>query len=186
MTAAPKRLSADQYLAREERAKQRSEFVAGEVYAMVGTSMLHNRLCLNFSGALLAALAKKPCHVFMSDVKLRVEKLDAFFYPDVMVSCGVVLDQTKSFLSDAQLVIEVLSKGTSNIDRELKLQAYRKLPSLKEYVLVSQARRQVELYRRGPDVGWTYLSFEGDQTIKLESVGMKLPLATIYAGTKVT
>ena len=83
-------------------------------------------------------------------------------------------------------MIEVLSKGTSNIDRELKLQAYRKLPSLKEYVLVSQGKRQVELYRRGPDVGWTYLSFEGEQTMKLESVSMKLPLSTLYAGTKVS
>lgn len=184
MTAAHKRLSADQYLAREDRAKERSEFVAGEVYAMVGTSLLHNRLSLNFSRALITALAKKPCQVFMSDVKLRVAKLDAFFYPDVMVSCGIALDQTKLFITDAQLVIEVLSPSTEKVDRELKLKAYRKLPSLQEYVLVSQEQRQVELYRRGPDVGWTYLSFERDQVIKLESVGLKLPLRTLYAGTK--
>ena len=118
-------------------------------------------------------------------MKLRVAKLDAFFYPDVMVSCGIALDQTKAFIADAQLVIEVLSPGTEKVDRDLKLKAYRKLPSLQEYVLVSQEHRQVELYRRGPDVGWTYLSCEGDETIKLESVGLKLPLRTIYADTKV-
>lgn len=185
MTAAQKRLSAEQYLAREERAKERSEYVAGELYAMVGTSLLHNRLAGNLFTALSVGLRKKPCQVFIENVKLRVAKLDAFFYPDVMVSCGLTHDQSKHFVSDAQLVIEVLSPSTEKVDRDLKLKAYRKLPSLREYVLVSQERRQVDLYRRGRDIGWTYLSFEGDQTIKLESVGLKLAMRTIYADTKV-
>jgi Uma2 family endonuclease len=102
-----------------------------------------------------------------------------------MVSCGAQVDQSRLFLTDAQLVIEVLSPSTEKVDRDLKLNAYRKLPSLQEYVLVSQDKRQVELYRRGPDIGWTYLSFARDRVVKLESIGLKLPLNTIYAGTKV-
>jgi Uma2 family endonuclease len=185
MTAAQKRISAEQYLVREARAKTRSEFIAGEVYAMVGTTLLHNRLAGNIYASVRGAIAKKPCEAFMTDVKLRVAKLDAFFYPDVMVSCGAQIDQSKLFLTDAQLVIEVLSPSTEKVDRDLKLNAYRKLPSLQEYVLVSQDKRQVELYRRGPDIGWTYLSFARDRVVKLESIGLKLPLNTIYAGTKV-
>ena len=140
---------------------------------------------MNLSQFLVGALKRRPCEVFMSDVKLRVAKLDAFFYPDVMVNCGATVDQSKLFLTDAQLVIEVLSPSTEKLDRDIKLNAYRKLPSLQEYVLVSQDKRQVELYRRGPDIGWTYLSFARDRLVKLESIGLKLPLNTIYAGTKV-
>lgn len=185
MALALKRLSPEQYLAREARAQTRSEYVAGELYAMVGATLRHNRLALNVSRALLVGLAKKRCQVFMSDVKLRVSQLDAFFYPDVMVCCGVELDQSKVFVEDAQLIIEILSSSTEKIDRDLKLKAYRKVPTLKEYVLISQERRQVELYRRAPQIGWTYLSFEGDETAKFESVGLKMSLSAVYASTSV-
>jgi Uma2 family endonuclease len=184
MAAARKHLTPEQYLAREARAKERSEYVAGEVFAMVGSTPTHNKIAGNAYIALVAALKKKPCAVFMSDVKLQIAAADAFFYPDVMVSCGDTLDQSKNYVSDAQLVIEVLSPSTEKNDRAEKLIAYRKLPSLKEYVLVSQDKRQVEVYRR-QDLGWLHLVFEREQVVKLESVGVKLPLRTIYEDTKV-
>lgn len=181
MTAAKQRLSVEEYLAQEEHSEARHEYVAGEVFAMVGTTPLHNQLSLNVASALRAGLKGRPCRVFMSDVKLHVSSADAFYYPDVFVACGAANPTKDAKLAvDAQLVIEVLSEGTCAYDRGDKLHAYRKLPSLQEYVLVSQGLRRVELYRRGPDVGWTFLTFERDEVVELTSVNLKLSLATVY------
>lgn len=186
MTAAKQKLSPEEYLAQEERTQERHEYVAGEVFAMVGTTPLHNQISLNVAFALRTALKGRPCRVFMSDVKLRVVSANAFYYPDVFVTCGAANPAQEAKLAvDAQLVIEVLSEGTSAYDRGDKLHAYRKLPSLQEYVLVSQDLRRVELYRRGPDVGWTFLTFERDEVVKLASLNFELSLATIYEDTGV-
>jgi Uma2 family endonuclease len=185
MTAAKQKLSIEEYLVQEERTQERHEYVAGEVFAMVGATPLHNQISLNLASALRTALKGRPCRVFMSDIKLQVSKADAFYYPDVFVSCGDAAPGKDSrFASDAQLVIEVLSESTA-YDRSDKLHAYRKLSSLQEYVLVSQDLRRVELYRRGPGVGWTFLTFEGDDVVKLASVNLELGLSTIYEDTDV-
>ena len=187
MTAAKQKLSMEEYLAQEERTQERNEYVAGEVLAMVGTTTLHNQISLNVASTLRGALKGRPCRVFMSDVKLRVNSADAFYYPDVFVTCGAANpDKEAKFAVDSQLVIEVPSNSTSSYDRGDKLHAYRKLPSLQEYVLISQDLRRVELYRRGPDVGWTFLTYERDEVVKLTSVNLELSLATIYEDTDVT
>lgn len=180
MKPAQKRLSPEQYLAREKRSKERHEYVAGEVFAMVGTSLAHNTIAGNLYIALVQSLKKRRCEVFMGEVKLHVAKADAWFYPDVMVTCAKDLDPSQSVLTDAELVIEVLSPGTARFDRDVKLFAYRKLPSLREYVLVSQDKRRVEIFRRGPDVGWLHVVFERDQAVRFESVGVKIPMRRIY------
>jgi len=186
MTAAKQRISLEEYLALEERSQERHEYVAGEVLAMVGTTPLHNQISLNVASTLRSALKGRPCRVFMSDIKLRVNSADAFFYPDVFVACGAAAPGKDSMMAtDAQLVVEVLSEGTSAYDRGDKLHAYRKLPSLQEYVLISQNLRRVEVYRRGTDLGWTFLTFEGDQIVKLSSVTLDVPLSTVYEDTDV-
>ena len=186
MTAAKQKLSLEEYLAQEERTQERNEYVAGEVFAMVGTTTLHNQISLNVASTLRGALKGRPCSVFMSDIKLRVKAADAFYYPDGFVACGAARPGSGAKLAeDAQLVIEVLSDGTSSYDRGDKLHAYRKLPSLQEYALISQDLRRVELYRRGPGVGWTFLTFERDEIVKLTSLNLELSLATIYEDTDV-
>jgi Uma2 family endonuclease len=181
MTEAKQKLSVEEYLAHEEQTGERNEYVAGEVFAMVGTTPLHNQISLNVASALRAALKGRPCRVFMSDIKLQVSVADAFYYPDVFVTCHAATPGKGAKLAvDAQLVIEVLSVSTSAYDRGDKLHAYRKLLSLEEYVLVSQDLRRVELYRRGPDVGWTFLTFERDEVVTLTSLNLELPLPAIY------
>lgn len=186
MTAAKQKLSIEEYLAQEERTQERHEYVGGEVFAMVGATPLHNQISLNLAAALRTALKARPCRVFMSDIKLQVQKADAFYYPDVFVSCGeAVPGKDSKFATDAQLVIEVLSDSTGAYDRGDKLHAYRKLSSLQEYVLVSQDLRRVEVYRRGPGAGWTFLTFERDEVVRLASVNTELPLSAIYEDTDV-
>jgi len=180
-------LTAADYLALEESSDLRHEYVAGEVYAMTGGSQRHNRIALNIASRLLAALSGRPCQVFMSDVKLHVARDTAYYYPDVMVTCGGPATATESVVvTDPVVVVEVLSPGTEAIDRREKLAAYRSLPSLGEYVLVSQERMMVEIHRRQGEAGWLYLSGEAGDTLTLESLQVGMPVNDLYAGTDIT
>jgi Uma2 family endonuclease len=180
-------LTEAEYLAFESAGSVRHEYVAGEVYAMAGGSQRHNRIALNVASQLLVHLQGKPCQVFMSDVKLHIARDAAYYYPDVMVVCGeqAAPADASQIVEAPVLVVEVLSPGTETIDRREKLHAYRHLSTLQEYALVSQDARQVELYRRQGDIGWLYITFEPDDIAEFASIGARLPLAEIYAGTDV-
>lgn len=180
-------LSAEAFLAFENTSPDRHEFVSGEVFLMTGGTQRHNRIALNLATALLTHLAGKPCQVFFSDVKLRVERADAYYYPDVMVACGPQHAAANEALAvhDPKLLIEVISPSTETIDRREKLLAYRQLPSLSEYVLVGQERRQVEIYRRDGDIAWRYFSIEESGAAEFGCVDLQISLEQIYAGTDV-
>lgn len=185
MTAGQQKKTVEEYLADEERSQERHEYVAGEVYAMVGGTLRHNRITGNIYVALRAALKGSGCQTFVTDVKLRVREADAFFYPDLFVECGKgERAGTATFATEARLVIEVLSESTEAYDHGAKMLLYRKLPSLQEYVLVWQDRRVVEVFRRA-DIGWTHLVFENDDVVRLESVSASVPVSTIYEDTDV-
>lgn len=175
------------YLAAEESSDVRHEYVAGEVYAMTGGSQRHNRIALNMASTLLSALSGRPCQVFISDVRLHVARDNAYYYPDLMVTCGeqAAAANESVVVRDPVLVVEVLSPGTETIDRREKLAAYRRLPSVREYVLVSQERIVVEIYRRQGEAGWLYLTCQAGDTVALESVQLSVPVAVLYAGTDI-
>lgn len=179
--------SAAEYLAAEELSPIRHEYVNGEIFAMTGGSFRHNRIALNAATALLACLRGSPCQVFINDVRLHIARDNAYYYPDLIVACGEsfrTAGEDKS-VTDPLLVVEVLSPSTENIDRREKLAAYRRVSALAEYILISQNRQQVEIYRRQGDIGWLYLSFEADETVEFASVGLNLPIQELYQGTDV-
>ncbi len=180
-------LSEAEYLAFEEKAPFRHEYVGGEAYLMAGGSQRHNRIAGNAYIALPQALKGKPCQVFINDVKLHVARDNAYYYPDVMVACSdkASAANESQVVSDPVLVIEVLSPSTEATDRREKLHAYRHLPSLREYTLVSQENQQVETYRRQGDLGWLYITYEPGDMLELASVGVTLPIADLYAGTDI-
>lgn len=119
----------------------------------------------------------------MSEVKLNVAKDSAYYYPDVMATRAeqTVAANESQRVTDPVLVIEVLSPGTEAIDRREKLHAYRHLPSLQEYALISQDMQQVEIYRRQGDDGWLYITYEPGDTVEFASVGVTLPIADCRA-----
>ncbi len=180
-------LTEAEYLAFEEASPIRHEFVAGELFALDGVSQRHNRIAGNLTIALMTAFRDKSCQVFMSDVKLHVAQDSAYYYPDVMTTCSEQASAANEsqVVSAPTLVIEVLSPSTETIDRREKLHAYRRLPSLQEYALISQDMQQVEIYRRQGDVGWLYITHEPGDTVEFASVGVTLPIAELYAGTDV-
>ncbi|BCX80450.1 hypothetical protein MIT9_P0023 [Methylomarinovum caldicuralii] len=173
-------VSVADYLSGEQASAIRHEYVAGQVFAMVGATRAHNVVTLNIAAFLRHHLRGTPCTAYMSDMKVCVEAADAFYYPDVAVSCEPLPPQGM-FLSEPVLIVEVLSPSTANIDRREKRLNYQKLSSLREYVLVSPEEIRVEVYRRGGE-GWAELDVyeAGDETVALNSVAAKVPLAEIY------
>jgi len=170
------RLSPDEYLAYEREQSVRHELVEGYLYAMTGSSDRHEEIALNLAAALRAHLRGSRCRVYKGDLKIRVA--DDFYYPDVFVRCGEQRGDTY-FKTDPVLVAEVLSPSTQRYDKGDKRLAYSSLPTLREYVLISQERMLVEVYSRGES--GTCLRLERpDDLLRLESVDFSISLADLY------
>lgn len=169
------------YLAAEQSSDIRHEYVAGQLFAMAGAGETHNRIAGNLFFHLRAATRGTPCGAFIADMKIRVERHDAFYYPDVLLTCD--REDTESLYKQAPcLVAEVLSPSTEVLDRREKLIAYRALVSLRYYLLVSQERRRVELYSLGSDGTWRHQIFEDEGELRLECGGLEIgfSLADVY------
>lgn len=168
-----------EYLEAENSSQIRHEYLNGQVYAMTGGSREHNTIILNIGTQLRSRLRGSGCQVFVSDMKVRVEADNVFYYPDVVVTCNSQ-DTEKFFLTKPCLIVEVLSPSTENIDRREKLLTYKKIEDLQEYVLVSQDEIEVELYRKDRDNNWIKYILGKDDTVILDSVNLQLPMAEIY------
>ena len=146
-------ITADDYLAGEAISPIRHEFVAGEIFAMAGATEEHATIAGNLFALLRAQVRGGPCRVYIADMKLRVEAADAFFYPDVFVTCDGRDASEPLAKRHPSLICEVLSESTEAYDRGDKFAAYRTLDSLTEYLLMDSRRRAGEVFRRQPD-GW--------------------------------
>jgi Uma2 family endonuclease len=181
-------ISEDEYLRLEAQSPVRHEYVNGEMFAMTGGTLRHNTIALNLASVLKSHLRGTPCRAFVNDVQVRVQKANAYYYPDLLVACGreqQALDMNAVTVHDPVLVIEVLSTSTEATDRREKLLAYRTLPSLIEYVLVSQDEARVEIHRRRGDIGWERIEYAGQEVVELVSVGLTVPMRDIYEGVPV-
>ena len=145
-------LTIDEYLTLEGSATVRHEYVGGEIFAMVGATKRHNRIMGNIYGRLWGTARGGPCRVYSESVKLRVAD-DVIYYPDVMVACGPE-GEDPLIEDDPCLVVEVVSPSTETTDRREKLAAYKRMPGLRAYLIVSQARRWVESHFRSEDGVW--------------------------------
>lgn len=170
-------LSPEEYLEMERDSPVKHEYIAGQVYAMAGTSDVHNIIVGNLYMALRNHLKGSPCRVFMSDVKARLARAEAFYYPDVMVSCEAA--SSAYYREQPCLVIEVLSSSTAKFDTGDKRRDYQTLDSLQEYVLVSQECMDVRVWRRG-DAGWTMAIYTDGMAVPFSSVGLDIPIEQIY------
>jgi Uma2 family endonuclease len=174
------RMSPSEYLAFEETTPLKHEFLNGYVYAMVGATDRQNLIAQNLLVALRSA-RPAGCQVFISDMKLKVRSLagEFFYYPDVLMSCTAA-DRNPLLREQPVLLIEVASPSTERIDRGEKLNNYRQIPSLVEYVIVEQNLRKAEVYRRRN--GWVCEVIEPDQPLVLECLGLTLSMSDIYSG----
>jgi len=171
------------YLALERSAESKSEYIDGVIVAMAGASHEHSLIAANLIGELRTALRRQPCEVHGSDLRVSVLTGALYTYPDVTVVCGepTFEDAAADTLTNPTVIVEVLSPTTEAYDRGEKFARYRRLPSLRTYILVSQDRPRVEWYTRG-ESGWLLHEAIGlDGAVELAALDCMLALAEIYA-----
>lgn len=172
--------TAEDYLAWEATQKEKHEYIHGEIHAMAGARDAHVTVSLNVATLLKAHTRGTPCRTYIADMKLRVETADAYFYPDVFVTCDAKDRESDLFKSHPLLVVEVLSESTASFDRGRKFGHYRLLDSLREYVLIDPDLFTVDVFRRDGSGHWVLYPFEGNDEVEFASLDVRAPLAAIF------
>ncbi len=177
--------SVAEYLEAECKSEIRHEYLSGQVFAMAGGSKAHNIITLNIASRLRSLLRGNSCDVFMSDMKVKLKAANQnktiFYYPDVLITCHPE-DRDRYFVNYPCVIFEVLSPSTEVSDRREKLVNYQTIGSLQEYVLVSQDKIKLEVYRQDLQGGWTMEVLGSEDTLVLNSVNLSLTMADIYEG----
>jgi len=183
-----KKYTPEEYLALEEKAEFRNEYENGKIVAMAGGSLDHLRIISNIS-RFIGNKISINCECLPNEMKVRVESIGKFYYPDVTVLCGepeFYRERTDTIFNPI-LIVEVLSESTEARDRGEKFFAYQTLESLQEYVLVSQDKPVVEQFIKQSDGSWKYLATIGlGSRVKFESINVELTLEEIYQRVKFT
>ncbi len=200
MSAAPRVYTAAEYLEFERASEGKHEFVNGHIYPMRGGSDTdrasgmsggtdaHALIGWNVLAAFHAAFRGRACRAHTSDMRMKILDTGMYTYPDVSALCGrpELEDGRRDTLLNPSLVIEVLSPSTEDYDRGDKFAHYRRLASLREYVLVAQDRPHVERYVRAGD-GWVLTEFDRlDDVVALPSVDATLVLRDVYERVEFT
>jgi len=182
----------DEYLAVERSSEERCEYLDGQVYAMAGESPDHGTICSNLTAMIVTQLKGTDCQAWSKDTKVRSgplpkQKLNTkglYSYPDLVVACAEreYLDEHRDVLLNPRVIIEVLSPATEAFDRGEKFMRYKSwLPTLSDYLLVSQSSPVITHYVKQDDGGWSLYFYEGlEQSLFIESINCTLPLADVY------
>lgn len=172
-------ISFSEYLAGERDIDTRSEYVDGEIYAMAGASETHNTIAGSFFASIEPHLPN-PCRIWQSDMKVVGKARDNkpfAYYPDIMAACGENTEDPY-YRTNPILIVEVLSSTTQRIDLKEKLDNYIQIPSLLEYLVISQETPYIRVYRRRTN--WQLEPHYASDTLVLESVGLRIPVTHIY------
>ena len=182
-TEAPRRTpppTIDEFLEMEEVSSTKHEYVAGEVYALSGATQRHNLIAGNVLALFWAAARSGGCRVYGSDMRLRIGD-DAMYYPDVQVVCDPT-DSEPLFTTKPCVVVEVLSPSTSSIDLREKLLLYKRIESLRAYIIVFQDHRRVLRHYRAEENNWFDALHGADSQVPFPCPEVELTLADIYQG----
>ena len=171
----------EDYLRLEADSGLKHEFLAGQVWAMVGGSPEHARMSASVMAQLLAQLAGKPCAVFSSDLRIGVRATGLVTYPDVSVVYAALqrdpIDRTGNTIANPKVLIEILSPSTAEYDRGEKLVHYQQIESLDAIVLFDHAAQRAEVWERR---GTTWNPREERERVELATIGCTLAIAEIY------
>ena len=180
-TAPASVFSASDFLVWESGELDRHEFFDGKILAMPATEDRHNLVAGNLGMALNQHWSGSPCRTFMSDMRLHVAAANAYFYPDVLVTCSPLDHDSALLKTEPKLIAEILSPSTAAYDRGVKFSHYRSLASLEEYVLIDLDSRSTDCYRKGADGLWVLHPFARGASVVLASVALELTAERLFA-----
>ncbi|MBW4657393.1 MAG: Uma2 family endonuclease [Drouetiella hepatica Uher 2000/2452] len=183
MIASPQQpyFTPEEYLHLEENSPIKHEYRDGQVYDMAGASDEHVTISLNLAAFLRSHVRGTGYRVYIADMKARIESIDRFYYPDILVTCDRRDQETSTYKRFPCLIIEVLSDSTEAFDRGDKFADYQTLESLQEYVLINAKRQRVECFRRNEAGLWVLQSYTPAQKIfRLDSVNFEGAIDALY------
>lgn len=185
MSSVPKsetRMTAAEYLIWERQQTERHEFLDGEVFLQAGGTRRHSLIGANCIRAIGNGLSDGGCEVHGSDMRVYIEATGLYAYPDVSVVCPPVQGDSEDVISNPRVIVEVLSPSTADYDRGGKFGHYRQLPSLQEYIVLSQDEARAEHHQRTPEGHWLLKEIVGlDAQLDLTSLNIVVTLADVYA-----
>jgi len=179
--------SKEEYFCISEQSLEKLEYFDGKIIPSTGGTATHNEICANAIFAIGSALkkSKKKYRLYTSDMKIQIEKQNRFVYPDAVVVCEVpeFYDGRKDIIVNPVLIVEVLSPGTEEYDRNGKFESYRHLPSFIEYVNISQKRIELSTFFKEAEDLWRTTDYESiEDIVTLKSIDCKITLQDIYDG----
>jgi Uma2 family endonuclease len=180
-----KKLTIEEYLEYEKNSEGKHEYYQGEVFAMAGAKLAHNRIVVRLTGLLSQRLKGTPCEPFNSDQRIHIPENTLFTYPDLSIVCGPVKTRNNDDYNvlNPSIIIEVLSPGSKNYDRCEKFQLYKDIPTLKEYVLIDSQLLHTEAYRINEKGIWDHEEcHEPISILKFPSLQVSFMLYEIYEG----
>jgi Uma2 family endonuclease len=179
-------ITVEEYFEMEERSEIRHEYYDGEIRAMAGTTLKHNKIVLNIASFIRSKFRTKGCEIFAESIKLEAIKHFYYPYPDVMLTCDKEDIDADYIIKNPSLIVEVLSKSTAQHDRTFKLRKYKTIPSVQYYLIVSQHEYIVEVFSRFEDSdSWLYDAYENENdVINFNKIDLTLSLSDIYEGIK--
>jgi Uma2 family endonuclease len=174
-----------EYLAFADDQEIKYEYHAGIVYAMTGASVRHNTITANAIAHLIGMLGERDCTVTTSDTRVFIDSTRSYRYPDVTVFCDepAYWEERTDTITNPALLVEVLSPGTAVYDYNDKLEEYTQIASLQAYVIISQDKPKVEVYRRDESGKWIYefvTGLDAEITVPIDDTNLRLSLAEIY------
>ena len=181
------KISIEAYLEMENAALEKHEYYQGEVFAMSGAKVPHNRITSNLLAELGMRLKGKKCRPYNSDQRIHIPSNTLFTYPDISIVCGevITLNDDEYNVLNPTVIIEVLSKSTKNYDRGEKFKLYRDIPTLKEYILVDSQSIHIEAFRMNKNNHWELEEYNAiDTDLEVKAINVNILLNDIYDGVK--
>jgi Uma2 family endonuclease len=181
------RLTEAEYLEIERAAEFKSEFFDGEMFAMAGGTPMHSLIATNLAAEFRNKLKGRPCLPFNADLRVKVEATGLFTYPDLSVVCGPLrfAEPARDTIVNPTVLVEVLSDSTEAYDRGKKFEHYRQIPTLREYLLVSQKEPRLEAFGRLEKGPWELREAAGlEASLALPSLEIVISLSEVFANVE--
>lgn len=177
-------ISPDDYLEQERVAVNKHEYFKGEIVAMAGASLIHNRIVSNLIRKVGNLLDGTTCEIFPSDLRVSVSSKQSFTYPDATIVCNKpdMLDDQFDTLRNPSVIFEVISPSTEHNDRGRKFFFYMQIPEFAEYILIDSTSYYIQVGRRQPDDSWKFEDIRDlSASLLINTIGQQIPMQEVYA-----